>query len=117
MDSRFLFGSPDANSLISIIIDSNASNLNYFFAAQNGSIWLKALFLLRMNRIVGPLLKIILELARDFFNFFSIFMLTLLTFACVGVIMFSNLDGFSYFSKSIVTLLSWTLGSFSYSEI
>ena len=70
-----------------------------------------------MNRIVGPLLKIILELGRDFFNFFSILFLTLLTFACVGVILLESNENFTTFTNAIVTLLSWTLGSFSFSEV
>ena len=70
-----------------------------------------------MNRIVGPLLKIILELGRDFFNFFSIFFLVLLAFVCVGVILLDGNPKFADFLSAITTLLSWTLGSFSFSEV
>lgn len=44
-----------------------------------------------MNQIVGPLLKILSKMGRDIANFMIILCLTLFTFACVGMILFSHI--------------------------
>ena len=70
-----------------------------------------------MNRIVGPLLKIIGRMGRDIANFLVILTLTIFTFCCVGMIIFDNLPQFSTFNNALLTLFSWTLGSFSMDEM
>lgn len=67
-----------------------------------------------MNEIMGPLLKILSKMGRDIANFIVILSLTLFTFACVGMILFSNIKEFSTVKEALLTLFSWMLGSFSF---
>ncbi len=86
----------------------------YYYATFNGSIWLKALYFFRMNRIVGPLLKIVGRMGKDIANFVIIIILTTFTFSCIGMILFDTLPEFASFHRSLFTLFSWMLGSFTF---
>ena len=86
---------------------------SYAYAALGATLWVKVLYLLRLNRVIGPLLKILGRMAHDIFNFLALLALILLTFSCVGMILFP-LPEFSTLEDSLVTLFSWMLGDFSF---
>lgn len=69
-----------------------------------------------MTRAVGPLLVIIRRMSKDIFNFLSIAGLVLLLFSCAGMILF-NVPSFENFGDSIITLYSWMLGDFDFTDM
>ena len=79
-------------------------------------IWIRVLFLFRLNRTLGPLIKIILHMSRDISKFLFLLALVLVTFACIGKIEFS-VPEFSTFADSIITLYSWMLGLFTFTSM
>ena len=78
--------------------------------------WIKVLYLMRLNRIIGPLLKILSRMAQDIFNFMALLGLILITFSCIGMILF-HIPQFMTFEASLVTLFSWMLGDFSFEDM
>ena len=84
-----------------------------YYAAFTACVWLRVLYLLRLNRILGPLLKIIFHMTKDILKFVFLLILIILTFACIGNIEF-NVPEFYTFHQSIITLYSWMLGEFSF---
>lgn len=60
----------------------------YVYALLGASMWLKVLYLVRLNRMIGPLLKILSRMAQDIFNFTVLMSLILLLFSFVGMILF-----------------------------
>ncbi len=76
--------------------DTGSTLSTYFYASLSGLIWMKVLYLLRLNRIVGPLLKIVRRMAADILNFLSLLALVMVSFSCVGIILF-RVEEFSSF--------------------
>ncbi len=75
--------------------------------------WGKMLYLLQVNRVFGPLLKIIVGLSCDTLSFLALLFFLQTAFACVGLILFQT-EGFTTFPHSMLTLYSWTLGAFDF---
>ena len=50
--------------------------------------WIKVLYLLRLNRVIGPLLKILARMAHDIFIFMVLSAFILVTFSWTGMILF-----------------------------
>ncbi len=93
-----------------------ARHCNYhsvYYSMLNCLVWLRLVYLLRLNRILGPLIKIITRMTQDILKFMFLLALIILTFACVGNIEFS-VPEFYTFHQSIITLYSWMLGEFSF---
>jgi hypothetical protein len=59
-----------------------------FFSAQITCLILRIAFLLQYNENIGPLLKIVGKMTKDFYNFFLLYLLLTLMFAVVGNINF-----------------------------
>ena len=59
------------------------------YSLLNACVWLRVLYFLRLNRILGPLLKIVIQMTKDILKFLFLLILVILTFACVGKIEFS----------------------------
>lgn len=89
---------------------------NVYFAALNSLVWIRVLYLFRLNRTIVPLIKIIFHMGRDIFKFLLLLILILVIFAGIGKIEFS-VPEFNTFSDSIVTLYSWMLGAFNFSQM
>lgn len=89
---------------------------NVYFAALNSMVWIRVLYLFRLNRTLGPLIKIILHMGRDIFKFLFLLALVLTTFACIGKIEFS-IKEFHTFTDCFITLYSWMLGLFNFEQM
>ena len=92
------------------------STSSIYYSAFNAFVWLRVLYLLRLNRILGPLLKIIFHMTKDMVKFVLLLVLIILTFACIGNIEF-EIGEFYTFHQSIITLYSWMLGEFSFETV
>ena len=80
-------------------------------------LWIAVLFTLTMSRTFGPLIFIFIAMMKDVAVFIIIFMLQLMVFACIGNILFINLEGrYDTFGYCLLTLYQASLGEFNYEE-
>lgn len=113
----FSFSERDPIDSYSLVHDAKFSDAtSVYFATLNSTVWIRVLYLLRLNRTLGPLIKIILHMSREIFKFLFLLVLILVIFACIGKIEFSIAE-FTTFTDSIVTLYSWMLGLFTFAEM
>jgi hypothetical protein len=75
-----------------------------------GFFWLKIFFLLRLTRTFGPMIKIIMAMVVEMITFICIWSLQLLFFACVGTLLFGELDAYKNFVDAFIMLLETSLG-------
>ena len=74
------------------------------------------LYILRINRVFGPFIKVFIHMGRDICKFLLILLIIHITFACFGHIVFL-VPQFSTFPESLMTIYSWMLGSFDLNEM
>ena len=85
----------------------------YSFSTLNALLILRVLYIFRLNSTIGPLLKVLLRMARDVFNFTILLFFTVIFFSSVGLTLFT-VPQFMSFSASFLTLFSWMLGNFNF---
>ena len=98
-----------------LTLRTNEASQSYF-GILGFCIWVKVLFLFRLNSLFGPLLTIFQHMGLVILQFSLLLVLVSLTFAISGHVLFSSLH-FSSLQESFVTLFSWMLGEFSFSSM
>ena len=58
------------------------------FAVLNASVWLRVLYLMRLNHVLGPLVKMVAQLTVEILKFVLLLVLVIFTFASVAKIEF-----------------------------
>lgn len=90
-------------------------NLQYFFSVQITCLIVRLSMIFQYNDQVGPLIKIVGKMSRDFYNFFLLYLLLTLMFAIVGNINFLfDLRQYKNFFSSILTVIDASLGNYSF---
>ena len=80
-------------------------------------LWVAVLYTLTITKIFGPLILIFIAMLKDIFIFLILFMLQLMVFACIGNILFIDLEGrYDTFGYCLLTLYQASLGEFDYDE-
>ena len=72
-------------------IKNNEFRFDILLAFVSGMFWLKVLFMLRLTRTFGPMIKIIISMIKDIASFCIIWGVQLFFFTCIGVLMFGEL--------------------------
>ncbi len=88
------------------------SNAN-FYGIFSSLVWMKMLYLIKMNMSIGPLIKVIFRMSQDVLRFGFLLVLVLLTFTSIGIVIFTIPEFFT-FQDALITLYSWMLGDFSF---
>ena len=71
--------------------------------------------ILQYNQSIGPLIKIVGKMAKDFYNFFLLYALLTVMFGIVGNINFLfSLTEFKNFFSSILTVIDTSLGNYNF---
>ena len=92
------------------------TDLQVVLALLSALLWLKLLYMVRLNRLIGPLLKIIFHMSQDIIKFCLLLAIVLLSFASIGIVRFV-VPPFFTFRSSIITLFGWMLGDFDYNDM
>ena len=99
------------------ILEKDADTLAYLYSIASTLLWIKILLLLRVTRLLGPLIKMIQRMINDIMIFMILFSIQLIIFATVATLLFTSLSTYSSFNDSMLTLFQATLGSFDYTTI
>mmetsp|Transcript_56426 Transcript_56426/g.77737 ORF Transcript_56426/g.77737 Transcript_56426/m.77737 type:complete len:200 (+) Transcript_56426:330-929(+) len=83
------------NFILNIIEqEEDGFNFNYFLAAIAFCYWLRVLFMLKITGFLGPLIAIVLSMIRDLTSFGTLYAISCLTWASLGLLMFPKLPEF-----------------------
>jgi len=91
-------------------MDSNKFRFDVLLAIVAGTFWLKVIFSLRLTKTFGPLLKIIQSMLSQIFLFTILWVLQLIFFACIGFMLFSDLEAYSHYYDTLIMLFEAALG-------
>jgi len=80
-----------------------------------GCLILRVAVILQFNESIGPLIKIVGKMSKDFFNFFLLYTILTIMFAIVGNVNFlQDLVEYRTFFDSILTVIDASLGNYSF---
>lgn len=91
-------------------IESSIFRFDILLACVSGLFWLKIIFLMRLTRTFGPMIKIIMSMIYDINTFAILWIVQLFFFACVGVLVFGELPEFDNIFDTLVMLFEASLG-------
>ena len=91
-------------------ISTGAFRFDFLLALTVGFFWLKVLFLLRLTRTFGPLIKIIFAMVEQLMTFCVIWFVQIIFFACVAMMIFGEMKVYNNFIDSVILLLESSLG-------
>ena len=91
-------------------------HLDYLLAAVTAVLWLRANLMLRLTETFGPLLVMIYRMALLVVVFLFIYLLGLLTFACVATLTLTSNPNFANLFEAMRTYLMASLGSFDLNQ-
>ncbi len=77
-------------------------------------LWMRVVLQLRASIYIGPLFKVIRRMVYDILIFLVLFGLILLSFMCIGNLLFLEQAPFRSLYESFETLFSAALGNFDY---
>ena len=80
---------------------TNTYPFEYLLAMAAGNTWLKLLLKLRVTKTFGPMFKVLTNMTIDLVTFLVLWVIDLIMFACVGLMIFGQLDKFSNFLEII----------------
>ena len=91
-------------------------HLDYLLAAVTAVLWFRANMMLRLTETFGPLLVMIYRMALLVIVFLFIYLLGLLTFACVATLTLTSNPNYENLYKAMKTYLEASLGSFDLNQ-
>jgi uncharacterized RDD family membrane protein YckC len=80
-------------------------------------LWIRVLFMFRLTRFLGPLLKMIYMMVFDIGIFMVLFVILLVIYASMAVLLFYTETGYTNFWDSMVTLFGSALGNFDFTSL
>ena len=101
-------------------IDNEIFHVDFLMAAVNALLWIRCIIFLRLSEMFGPIIVMIYNMAKLVASFMVIYLMGLLTFACVAVMTMHEDPNFSDLYESIRTYMMASLGNFDlyqYDEI
>lgn len=87
-------------------------HLDYLLAAVTAILWIRFNMMLRVTELFGPLLVMIYRMAQLVVIFLFIYLLGLLTFACVATLTLTDNPNFANLFEAMRTYLMASLGEF-----
>ena len=87
----------------------------YLFAVMIGCLILRVAIILQFNESIGPLIKIVGKMSKDFYNFFLLYALLTVMFGIVGNINFLfSVSLFKNFFSSLLSVIDASLGNYDF---
>lgn len=91
--------------------------LDVLYSIAVGCLWVRILYMFRLTRFLGPLLKMIYNMLWDILIFMVLFTIVLIIYASVGTFLFYTVSSYKDFYTAIVSLFGSTLGGFTINEL
>jgi len=101
-------------------IDNEIFHVDFLMAAINALLWIRCIIYLRLSEMFGPIIVMIYNMAKLVASFMLLYLMGLLTFACIAVLTLHEDSNFSDLYESIRTYMMASLGNFDlyqYDEI
>ena len=82
-----------------VLLDTESGKLrfDYLLAAMAASFWLRVIFMLRLTKTFGPLIRIIEAMLRELGIFLVLWFIQLFVFACIATILFGEIEKYDKF--------------------
>ena len=80
-------------------------------------LWIRFLYMLRLTKFLGPLIKMISLMIWEIIIFMVLFMIVLVIYSSVGTLLFYSVTEYKDFWTSFITLFSWTLSNFDFTVL
>ena len=81
------------------------------------SLWIRFLYMLRLTKFLGPLLKMISLMLWEILTFMVLYVIILIIYSSIGTLLFYSDDQYQDFWTAFITLFSSTLGNFDFTEL
>ena len=91
--------------------EDDGDELAIVYAIASGILWLKILLLMRLTRILGPLVTMLRFMMIEIGRFMLLYVTMLLVFACVGTLLFSDTVEYDTLPHSMRTLFDASLAN------
>jgi len=86
--------------------------LDVLYSIAIGALWIRILYMFRLTRFLGPLLKMVYMMIWDITIFMILFGILLIIYASIGTLLFYGVEEYKDFFAAIITLFSSALGNF-----
>mmetsp|Transcript_8018 Transcript_8018/g.7094 ORF Transcript_8018/g.7094 Transcript_8018/m.7094 type:complete len:848 (+) Transcript_8018:309-2852(+) len=86
--------------------------LDILYAVAMTALWIRILFMFRLTRFLGPLIKMVFNMLWDIMIFMVLFGILLVIYASMAVLLFYTETGYTDFWEALVTLFGSALGNF-----
>ena len=93
-------------------ITNDIFHLDYLMAVVTATLWIRCIFLLRLSESTGPMLVMIYEMLMLSAIFLFIYMLGIITFACIATLTLSSNPNFANLFEATRTYVMASLGNF-----
>ena len=91
---------------------TGAFNYDYMLGAFTAAIWIRCIILLQLTESFGPLIVMIANMIVIVLKFLVLYLLGVLTFACVALLTLSELPAYEDLFESFRTFVNASLGSY-----
>ncbi|CDW85311.1 transient receptor potential cation subfamily member 4 [Stylonychia lemnae] len=94
-------------------ISDGSFRFDILLAIHTGFLWLKVMLLLKLTRMFGPLIKIVESMLVDIGQFAVVWIINLVFFACVGMLLFGEIEVYDHFQDTIIMFIESALGDWN----
>ncbi|CAI2366954.1 unnamed protein product [Moneuplotes crassus] len=91
--------------------------LDVLYAIAMTALWLRILYMFRLTRFLGPLLKMVFSMLWDITIFMVLFGILLVVYASLAVLLFYTEAGYTNFYDAMITLFGSALGNFDFNSL
>ena len=101
-----------------VLLDTDSGKLrfDYLLAAMAAAFWLRVIFMLRLTKTFGPLIRIIQAMLRELGIFLVLWFIQLFLFACVASILFGEAESYDRFLYVMVEMFQQSLGVWNFDD-
>lgn len=93
----------------------NIFKMNFLIAVVAASFWFKVLMMLQLTKTFGPMIKIVVSMLKDLATFSILWIIQLFIFACIGFLIFGELEEYNGLTDTVILLLQTSLGQWDFS--
>ena len=94
-----------AHSIAQLESKDSAFKINFLIAVVAASFWFKVLMMLQLTKTFGPMIKIVVSMLKDLATFSVLWIIQLFIFACIGFLIFGELDQYQGLTDTVILLL------------
>ena len=100
------------------VIEANKKetlHFDFLLACVASMFWLRMILMLKLTKTFGPLIRIINVMFKELFIFLVLWAIQLFIFACIGIVVFSELPEYGSFLDVLIMLFQSALGTWDLS--